>query len=186
MRVRYQRGYLRLGRRENGPDCWEFLWRDSELDRKPARRKAVIIQMWKIPGRLATIFVCLSMKHVLINPFCEPVCGALRRVRFRRYSVGTKQLAMSSDDGHQVAPGERQSLPCRTRYQVHTSKVCLQGKNILPVGKGQVGAQPVPGRFEIDGIPIRTEASGRRIRHHPRWFATVPISRRRADRQAPF
>ena len=128
MRVRYQRGYLRLGRRENGPDCWEFLWRDSELDRKPARRKAVIIQMWKIPGRLATIFVCLSMKHVLINPFCEPVCGALRRVRFRRYSVGTKQLAMSSDDGHQVAPGERQSLPCRTRYQVHTSKVCPAGE----------------------------------------------------------
>jgi len=25
MRVRYQQGYLRLGRRKHGPDCWEFL-----------------------------------------------------------------------------------------------------------------------------------------------------------------
>jgi hypothetical protein len=24
--VRYQRGYLRLGHRRCGPDCWEFLW----------------------------------------------------------------------------------------------------------------------------------------------------------------
>jgi hypothetical protein len=26
MRVRYQRGYLRLGQRKKGPDRWEFLW----------------------------------------------------------------------------------------------------------------------------------------------------------------
>ena len=31
MRVRYQRGYLRLGHRKTGPDCWEFLWWDTEL-----------------------------------------------------------------------------------------------------------------------------------------------------------
>jgi integrase len=42
MRVRYQRGYLRLGRRKNGPDCWEFLWWDSEPKGKRVRRKAVI------------------------------------------------------------------------------------------------------------------------------------------------
>jgi len=30
MRVRYQRGYLRLGQRKKGPDRWEFLWWDSE------------------------------------------------------------------------------------------------------------------------------------------------------------
>ncbi len=26
MRVRYHRGYLRLGQRKKGPDRWEFLW----------------------------------------------------------------------------------------------------------------------------------------------------------------
>jgi hypothetical protein len=31
MRVRYQRGYLRLGHRKTGSDCWEFLWWDIEL-----------------------------------------------------------------------------------------------------------------------------------------------------------
>src|SRR5271170_3013513 len=42
MRVRYQRGYLRLGNRRNGPDCWEFLWWDSEPSGKRVRRKAMI------------------------------------------------------------------------------------------------------------------------------------------------
>ena len=42
MRTRYQRGYLRLGHRKTGPDCWEFLWWDTELTGKRVRRKAVI------------------------------------------------------------------------------------------------------------------------------------------------
>ena len=39
MRVRYQRGYLRLGHRKTGPDCWEFLWWDIELTGQRVRRK---------------------------------------------------------------------------------------------------------------------------------------------------
>ena len=42
MRARYQRGYLRLGHRKTGPDCWEFLWWDIELTGERVRRKAVI------------------------------------------------------------------------------------------------------------------------------------------------
>src|SRR5271157_203676 len=42
MRARYQRGYLRLGRRKHGPDCWEFLWWESEPGGRRVRRKAVI------------------------------------------------------------------------------------------------------------------------------------------------
>ena len=42
MRVRYQRGYLRLGQRKKGPDPWEFLWWDSESTGVRVRRKAVI------------------------------------------------------------------------------------------------------------------------------------------------
>ncbi len=42
MRARYQRGYLRLGHRKTGPDCWEFLWWDIELTGQRVRRKAVI------------------------------------------------------------------------------------------------------------------------------------------------
>jgi hypothetical protein len=39
MRVRYQHGYLRLGRRKNGPDYWEFLWWDNELiGKRPAAK----------------------------------------------------------------------------------------------------------------------------------------------------
>jgi hypothetical protein len=42
MRVRYQRGYLRLGQRKKGPDRWEFLWWDTEPSGVLVRRKAVI------------------------------------------------------------------------------------------------------------------------------------------------
>jgi hypothetical protein len=42
MRVRYQRGYLRLGQRKKGPDRWEFLWWDSDPTGVRVRRKAVI------------------------------------------------------------------------------------------------------------------------------------------------
>ena len=54
MRVRYQRGYLRLGRRKTGPDCWEFLWWDIELTGHRVRRKAVIgtVQQYRILKRL--------------------------------------------------------------------------------------------------------------------------------------
>src|ERR1700730_12207818 len=33
---------LRLGQRKKGPDCWEFLWWDSESTGVRVRRKAVI------------------------------------------------------------------------------------------------------------------------------------------------
>src|SRR6202008_3626876 len=50
MRVRYQRGYLRLGHRKRGPDCWEFLWWDSEPNGIRIRRKAVIGTMRQYPN----------------------------------------------------------------------------------------------------------------------------------------
>jgi integrase len=50
MRVRYQRGYLRLGHRKSGPDCWEFLWWDSEPNGIRIRRKAVIGTMRQYPN----------------------------------------------------------------------------------------------------------------------------------------
>jgi hypothetical protein len=42
MRVRYQRGYLRLGQRKTGRDRWEFLWRESEANGTRVRRKDII------------------------------------------------------------------------------------------------------------------------------------------------
>jgi integrase len=50
MRVRYQRGYLRLGGRKHGPDCWEFLWWDSEPTGRRVRRKAVIGTIIQYPN----------------------------------------------------------------------------------------------------------------------------------------
>jgi integrase len=50
MRVRYQRGYLRLGRRKKGPDRWEFLWWDSEPTGVRVRRKAVIGTVQQYPN----------------------------------------------------------------------------------------------------------------------------------------
>lgn len=49
MRVRYQRGYLRLGRRKTGSDCWEFLWWDTEGTGQRVRRKAVIGTLQQYP-----------------------------------------------------------------------------------------------------------------------------------------
>jgi hypothetical protein len=42
MRRRYQRGYLRCTKRKVGPDCWEFLWRETDEAGKRVRRTAVI------------------------------------------------------------------------------------------------------------------------------------------------
>jgi hypothetical protein len=50
MRVRYQRGYLRLSSRKHGPDCWEFLWWDSEPTGRRVRRKAVIGTIIQYPN----------------------------------------------------------------------------------------------------------------------------------------
>ena len=50
MRLRYQRGYLRLGHRKTGPDCWEFLWWDTELTGRRVRRKAVIGTVVRYPN----------------------------------------------------------------------------------------------------------------------------------------
>jgi hypothetical protein len=50
MRVRYQRGYLRLGQRKKGPDRWDFLWWDSEPTGVRVRRKAVIGTILQYPN----------------------------------------------------------------------------------------------------------------------------------------
>jgi hypothetical protein len=50
MRVRYQRGYLRLGQRKTGPDRWEFLWWDSEPTGVRVRRKPVIGTVQQYPN----------------------------------------------------------------------------------------------------------------------------------------
>jgi integrase len=50
MRARYQQGYLRLGGRKAGPDCWEFLWWDTEPAGKRVRRKAVIGTVQQYPN----------------------------------------------------------------------------------------------------------------------------------------
>jgi hypothetical protein len=50
MRVRYQRGYLRLGQRKNGPDRWEFLWWESEPSGLRVRRKTVIGTVLQYPN----------------------------------------------------------------------------------------------------------------------------------------
>ena len=50
MRVRYQRGFLRLGQRKKGPDRWEFLWWDSESTGVRVRRKAVIGTVLQYPN----------------------------------------------------------------------------------------------------------------------------------------
>jgi integrase len=50
MRARYQRGYLRLGRRKTGSDCWEFLWWDTEPTGRRVRRKAIIGTLQQYPN----------------------------------------------------------------------------------------------------------------------------------------
>jgi len=50
MRARYQGGYLRLGHRKQGPNCWEFLWWDTEPTGQRVRRKAVIGTVQQYPN----------------------------------------------------------------------------------------------------------------------------------------
>jgi integrase len=51
MRRHYQRGCLRRTKRKAGPDCWEFLWRETDETGKRVRRTAVIGTVEKYPTR---------------------------------------------------------------------------------------------------------------------------------------
>ncbi len=68
MRARYQRGYLRLGHRKTGPDCWEFLWWDIELTGQRIRRKAVIgtVQQYQNIREAATSFIVHYLSSIAI------------------------------------------------------------------------------------------------------------------------
>ena len=50
MRARYQRGYLRLGRRKTGPACRAFLWWDTEPTGRLVRRTAAIGTVRQYPN----------------------------------------------------------------------------------------------------------------------------------------
>jgi integrase len=66
MRVRYQRGYLRLGHRKKGPDRWEFLWWDSESAGVRVRRKAVMGTVQQYP-HLENVWQVSNGLRVSIN-----------------------------------------------------------------------------------------------------------------------
>ena len=68
MRVRYQQGYLRLGHRKNGSDCWEFLWWDSEPTGKRVRRKAAIGTILEYPNEVQIFTVSLNGANILSTP----------------------------------------------------------------------------------------------------------------------
>jgi hypothetical protein len=38
----YQRGYLWRATRKTGPDCWEYLWRDTAPSGRVVRHKAIV------------------------------------------------------------------------------------------------------------------------------------------------
>jgi len=42
MAQRYQNGHLRCAKRKRGPDVWEFLWRDREVDGKRRQRTLIV------------------------------------------------------------------------------------------------------------------------------------------------
>lgn len=50
MRMRNQRGYLRLGHRKTRPACWEFLWWDNVPEGRRVRRKAIIGTVLQYPN----------------------------------------------------------------------------------------------------------------------------------------
>jgi hypothetical protein len=79
MRVRYQQGYLRLGHRKNGPDCWEFLWWDSEPTGKRVRRKAAIGTILKYPNevQIFTAFSERSQHFIYADPEWRPIGPAI-------------------------------------------------------------------------------------------------------------
>src|SRR6185295_14782983 len=42
MKIRHQHGYLRCAKRKNGPDVWEFLWREVGPNGRLIRRTLVV------------------------------------------------------------------------------------------------------------------------------------------------
>jgi hypothetical protein len=70
MRVRYQRGYLRLGQRKRGPDRWEFLWWDCEANGVRVRRKSIIGTVQQYPN-LENAWQASNGLRVSINVTCN-------------------------------------------------------------------------------------------------------------------
>jgi hypothetical protein len=46
---RYQGGYLRRSKRKIGPDCWEYLWRDTNFPGRIVRHKTIVGNVEGVP-----------------------------------------------------------------------------------------------------------------------------------------
>jgi len=72
MRVRYQRGYLRLGQWKTGPVRWEFLWWTANLPECASGAKQSLvpscnIQIWKTLGKRVMVSAHRSTKHAIVS-----------------------------------------------------------------------------------------------------------------------
>jgi hypothetical protein len=76
MRKQYQGGYIRSAKRKNGPDVWEYLWREETADGKRIRHTQVIGPVTQIPTKEAALEAVNALR-MRINEECY-------RLQFRR------------------------------------------------------------------------------------------------------
>jgi hypothetical protein len=80
MKQSYQHGYLRRTKRKNGPDKWEFLWREIDDRGDRIRRTAIIGDIEQYPTEEAVL--------AAVNGFRMQINANLYRRPLRVISIG--------------------------------------------------------------------------------------------------
>ncbi len=102
-RTRYQQGTIARVKRKQGPDCWIFRWRETDINGSRVRRKAVLGTVKEYPTESSALKAAESLR-ITINgeqpqPSQQPVSVRALVDHFKKHELSLVQGAEDEEEG---------------------------------------------------------------------------------------
>jgi len=102
-RTRYQQGTIDRVKRKQGPDCWIFRWRETDINGRRVRRKVVLGTVKEYPTESSARKAAESLR-IIINgeqphPSQQPVSVAALIDHFKQHELGLSAEDSDDDEG---------------------------------------------------------------------------------------
>jgi integrase len=102
-RTRYQQGTIHRVKRKQGPDCWVFRWRETDINGKRVRRKVILGTVKDYPTEASALKAAESLR-ITINgehpkPSQQPVSVAALVDHFKRHELGPIEDDEDEEEG---------------------------------------------------------------------------------------
>ncbi len=102
-RTRYQQGMISRVKRKQGPDCWIFRWRETDVNGKRVRRKVVLGTVKEYPTEASALKAAESLR-ITINgeqpqPSQQPVSVSALVDHFKQHELSLIQGAEDEEEG---------------------------------------------------------------------------------------